>query len=116
MDQAGGTTFTLPAPTATGNTYRFVNTVASASNVINADVTGTSMAGGVFINDTGDTTAATADFYPTAATSNRITMTLVAGGGDTGSWVEVQDVATGLWAVRGVFKAAVDPATPFSHF
>lgn len=116
MDQAGGTTFTLPAPTGTGNKYRFVCTVASNANIINADVTGTSMYGGVLINDTGDTSAATADFFPTAATSNRITLTTAGGGGATGDWIEVQDTATGFWSVRGVFKGALDPVTPFSHF
>lgn len=116
MNQSGGTTFTLPAATATGNIYRFVCSVASNANIINADVTGCSMAGGILINDAGDTAAATADFFPTAATSNRITLTTAGGGGATGDWVEAQDILANLWAIRGVFKTSTDPVNPFSHF
>lgn len=116
LSAAAGFTTTLPAATATGHRYRFLvgTTLTSASYVIKvADATDV-MVGGILINDTGDTVAATADFFPTASTSDTITMTQSIGAGKKGDWVELEDMATDTWAVMGVFQGETDPATPFS--
>jgi hypothetical protein len=115
QDTVAGSAITLPAALGTGNVYRVIVTVAgNAHSVITAPNTDFFF-GGIVINDTGDTSAATADFFPTAANSNKISQTTVAGGGKVGDWLEFTDIAAGKWAVRGVFQGAVDPATPFSN-
>lgn len=103
-------TFTLPAATGSGNVYRiFVQTtktgdlviqVASASDVINGAVAVTTDAAGVVI--------------PTAATSDTITMNGTTTGGVQGSYVELQDMASGVWGVRGALVSTGVEATPFS--
>lgn len=103
-------TFTLPASSGSGNTYtiyikttktgNMVIQVANSTDVINGnlhlttDIAGTSM--------------------PTAATTDTITMNGTTTGGLAGSWVEVQDVATGFWALRGGLNCSGTEATPFS--
>ena len=117
LDLATGFTSTLPASTGSGDVYRFVcGTALTSTNsyiikVANAtDV----MAGGIDINDSGDTTAATNDFFPTAASSDTITILATNGGGKIGDWVELEDLKTGFWAVHGQLQGMTDPATPFS--
>lgn len=113
-----GTAVTLPAATGTGNRYTFVVGIASDANTIATAPTTDSFVGGLLVNDTGGSTAATADFWPTVAggsNSNTLSFHTVAGGGLVGDWLELHDVAAATWRVQGVFQGAVDPATPFSH-
>lgn len=103
-------TITLPAATGTGNLYRiFVQTtktgdlviqVASASDVMNGVVGVATDAAGVNI--------------PTAATSDTLTMNGTTTGGVQGSFVEFQDVASGVWRVSGALVSTGTEATPFS--
>lgn len=103
-------TITLPAATGTGHEYRiFVQTTktgdlviqaASASDVINGVVSVATDASGVSI--------------PTAAASDTITMNGSTTGGVQGSWVRLQDVATGVWSVEGGLVSTGAEATPFS--
>ena len=99
-----------------GNKYRFVvNTALTSSTYIIKVANSTDVfAGGAIINDTGDTTAATADFWPTAATSDTFTMTQNVGGGKQGDWFEVEDIASGFFAVHGCMQGVTDPTSPFS--
>lgn len=107
---AAAQTFTLPAATGSGNIYKvFVKTtktgnlvikVASASDIIQGAVAVTTDAAGVVI--------------PTAATSDTITMNGSTTGGLAGSWVELQDVASGVWRVGGFLNSSGAEATPFS--
>lgn len=110
-----GTAITLPAATGTGDRYRFIVGVASNANTIASAPTTDYFVGGLFINDVGDSSAATADFFPTASTSNKISPTTAGGGGNVGSFIELEDYATGLWRVSGTLGAATDPVNPFSH-
>lgn len=115
LSKLAGGTVALPATSGTGDVYRLVVglTITSVSWVISkagADV----MAGGVLINNTGDTAAATADFYPTAGTTNTVTLAFADGAAKAGDFVEFQDIVTGTWAVRGVLQGEIDPVTPFS--
>jgi hypothetical protein len=116
LSAVAGFATTLPAAKGTGNTYRFLvkTTLTSGTYVIKVANSTDVMVGGILINDIGDTSAATADFFPTAATSDTITMTQSIGGGKAGDWVELEDYAAGFWAVRGVLQGVTDPATPFS--
>lgn len=116
LSAVAGFTVTLPAAKGTGNTYRFLvkTTLTSAAYIVKVANSTDVMVGGILINDTGDTVAATSDFFPTASTSDTITLTQSIGGGKAGDWVELEDYAAGFWAVRGVLQGYTDPATPFS--
>lgn len=115
LNRSAGVAVTLPAATGTGNRYRLVVGTASNANTVATSPTTDVFAGGVLINDTGDTSAATADFYPTASNSNKMSPTTAGGGGLKGDWIELEDMASGVWQVTGTFQGALDPATPFSH-
>jgi hypothetical protein len=116
LKAAAGFTVTLPASTGGGAVYRFVaETAASSGDYVVKVANATDVfAGGVLINDIGDSTAATADFWPTASTSDTFTMAYATGGGKVGDWVEFEDIKAGTFAVRGSMQGMTDPATPFS--
>ena len=113
---AAGLTFTLPASTGSGRTYRILigTTITSNTTVIQVANSTDVMVGGIVINDIGDTTAATADFFPTASTSDTITLTAAIGAGKKGDWIELEDFAAGFYAVRGMLQGETDPTNPFS--
>lgn len=115
LSKAAGGTVTLPAATGTGNKYRLVigTSITSVSWVVSKTGDDTFF-GGVFINDTGDTTAATADFYPAASGNNTLTLAFAAGAAKKGDYVEFEDIAADCWAVQGVLQGEVDPTNPFS--
>lgn len=118
LNAVAGFTVTLPA-TATarlGEKYRFVvgTTLTSADYIIKVANATDVFVGGVHINDIGDTTAATNDFFPTASTSDTYTMPSATGGGKKGDWVEFEMIAAGFWAIHGQMIGVTDPATPFS--
>jgi hypothetical protein len=116
LSAAAGLTITLPASRGQGDRYRFLVKTLLTSNTYVVKVANSTdvMTGGIFINNTGDTTAATVDFYPTAAASDTVTFDSAIGAGKAGDWIEVEDYAAGFWAVTGVFQGEDDPATPFS--
>lgn len=115
LNRAAGTAVTLPAATGSGKRYRFVVGTASNANTFATLPTTNVFAGTIHIGDKGDSGAAVADLYSTAATSNKISPTTAGGGGLVGDWLEFEDIASGVWAVRGAFLDVNDPATPFSH-
>jgi hypothetical protein len=113
LDKSAGVAVTLPAATGSGAHYKLL--VKTASNATTIAVTGDdTFVGGYLCNDSGDTTAATADFFPAAAGNNRLTLTTVGGGGLAGDWLEFVDYAADKWMVRGVFTGAADPSNRFS--
>lgn len=116
FNAAAGFTATLPASTGSGDKYRVLVGTTLTSNTLVVRVANSTdvMVGGVFLNDIGDSSAATADFSPTASTSDTITMTASLGSGKRGDWVEFEDFAAGFWAVHGVFQGVTDPTSPFS--
>ena len=116
FDTAAGTTLTLPAATGSGNRFRCVVSVLATTNAHVLQCVGTDMmqgACGIVDTDTGDATiqfaALVGDTFDTV-TMNRTTTGL----GAPGDWVEVEDVVSGVWAVRGVIRASGAVATPFS--
>jgi len=115
FDRAAGTTATLPAATGSGDRYRFVTGVAVSGGSTIIQVTGNDvMYGYVLANSTGDTPDL-AQPWPTAVDSDTITLNgTTTGGAAVGDWIELEDIATDKWAVRGWITASGTEATPFS--
>lgn len=115
LDTAAGSIVTLPAASGTGNRFRFIVSVLATSNshivkVANASDT---MQGIIFSMD--DTAAAAVAFAAVAGTSDTITLNRTTTGSVTiGEWLEVEDVATNKFQVRGFVTNTGSPATQFS--
>jgi len=108
-------TQTLPAATGSGARFLFVVAAVNTSNhIINvADATDV-MYGNIITNSTGDTPDL-AQPWPTAVDSDTITLNgTTTGGQAVGDWVELIDIATNTWLVRGVTTTSGTEATPFS--
>jgi hypothetical protein len=108
-------TQTLPAATGTGNRYLFVVGAVNTSNHIITALTGDLLYGNIITNSTGDSPDL-AQPWP-ADQSNDIIITLngtTTGGQAIGDWVEVIDIATDKWLVRGTTTTSGTEATPFS--
>lgn len=116
LDTAAGSVCTLPAATGTGATFTFIVSVNPTSNSHKVQCVGTDEFAGMLLRvdtDTGDALVA----VPAQAADNFDTITLLADqttGGDVGDWIEIVDIATGVWAVRGQLNASGSVATPFS--
>lgn len=110
LNSATGRIVTLPAATGSGATYTiFVGTtVSSGSHVVT--VTGSDIIQGV-LNIATDIAGVT---IPTAADTDTITLNGSTTGGVRGSWLELQDVASGVWSLRGALVSTGAEATPFS--
>ncbi|SDG34660.1 hypothetical protein [Pelagibacterium luteolum] len=110
-NREAGTTITLPASEGKGAKYRvFVGTTITSNSLIIQVANATDiMAGTLAVStDIGGTVA------PTAADSDTITMNGSTTGGVKGSYVELIDVSSGVWAVRGGLVSTGVEATPFS--
>jgi len=113
LDRAAGQALTLPLATGTGNSYKFfvATTITSNSTTIKvADATDVMAGMAIVANDGG----ATASIFETASDSDTITFDGDTTGGIKGAIVELQDVATNLWAVQIRTAATNNEATPFS--
>jgi len=115
-DTAAGTTITLPASSGSGVKFRTVVSVLATSNSHILQCAGSDMfqgACGIIDTDSSDATiqfaALVGDTFDTI-TMNRTTTGL----GAPGDWVEVEDIVSGVWAVRGLIRASGTVATPFS--
>lgn len=106
----GAQTFSLPAATGKGGTFRFfIGITATGNKVIRCNgatdiLQGVaSMAGG------------TPGSFATAANSNTITLNGTTTGGVLGSTVELWDVAPGVWSVQVNGIGTGVQVTPFSN-
>lgn len=108
LDRAAGSTVTLPKATGSGFVFKFVLSAAVTSNstIIQVDNSTDVMAGKVLA----EPDAA----WPTAATSDTITLNGTTTGGLAGDEIELIDVAEGVWTVNGAIKQTGTAATPFS--
>jgi hypothetical protein len=110
---AAGVTVTLPPAKGTGAVYRFVvlTTVTSSNDVIQVGNTTDIMQGTI-----NQTVAAATDLggYGTAADSDTITLNGSTKGGIKGDWIELTDIAAGLYLVAGSVSTTGTAATPFS--
>lgn len=113
LNRAAGVTATLPAATGTGNKFRFFVQTTVTSNSYKIQVANATdvMAGNALLaQDAGDT----AVMFEAEATADTITLNGTTTGGLKGAFVEVEDVAAGLFAVHVVSAATGTEATPFS--
>ncbi len=107
-------TFTLPAATGTGNKYRFVVSVVNTSNYLIKSAVGTDLMEGCIIGDDGGAVTTTLR-WQAAATDDTITLNgTTTGGVDIGDWIELEDITSVGWAVRGVVSQSGAEATMFS--
>lgn len=114
LDTAAGSVATLPAATGTGNIFRFAITVIATSNshVIKVGSASETMQGFVFSMD--DTSANVVGFFAAGA-SDTITLNKTTTGSVTiGEYIEIEDIATNKFQVRGFISNTGSPATPFS--
>jgi polygalacturonase len=118
LGEVGGdalVTLTLPEATGSGDVYRFVVSVVNTSNyvIVTADTTNCGIYGTLNILDV-DSNAQTA--YAGVAADDKITLNGTTSGGQIGDWLELTDIATDQWSVRGnlVCPAGSDVADPFS--
>lgn len=115
MDQADGSALTLLAATGSGARIRVVVSVTVTSNAHSIAAAGTDEFVGHCYQvdtDTGDAIAA----YPALGSDNfdTISMNGSTTGGLQGDIWELEDIAAGVWAVRGLINSTGAVATPFS--
>lgn len=110
INSATGGIYVLPAATGTGNRYTFFTTVSQASgSVIIRVANATDVIQGMAI------VAATASgTFPTTSTSDTITFNATTQGGLRGSWVEIIDVASGVFGVQVMTVGSGTAVTVFS--
>jgi hypothetical protein len=110
MNSTTGFTITMPAATATGNKYKFVQnlTIGSGTQIIAALGTDILMGTIAIATDVAGVTC------PTTATSDKISMGGSTDGGVLGSTITLTDVASGKWLVEGSLVSTGAEATPFS--
>ena len=117
LGEVGGNalvTLTLPDATGSGATYKFIVTVVNTSTYVIKAPDSSNTIDGIMLYLDEDGTAVTG--FPTVAASDTITINGGTTGGQIGDYLELVDIATDQWHVRGVMRclAGVNPATPFS--
>ena len=117
LGEVGGNalvTLTLPDATGSGTTYKFIVTVANTSSYVIKVPDANNTIAGIMLYLDEDGTAITG--YPTVAASDTITLNGGTTGGIVGDYLEIVDIATDKWHVRGTMRvgAGTNPATPFS--
>jgi len=117
LGEVGGNaalTLTLPAATGTGAVYKFIVSVTNTSNYKIQVADATDTIDGIMLYLDEDGTAITG--FPTVAASDTITLNGGTQGGIVGDYLELIDIATNQYHVRGVMRVAAgaNPATPFS--
>jgi len=110
ISRAAGTAVTLPASSGSQATYivRLATSVTSNSTTIKVANSTDIMQGMAVV------TASTPGAFYTTATSDTITLNGSTTGGLAGSYVELTDVALGIWVVNAVLVGSGTVATPFS--
>lgn len=103
----------LPAATGSGARYHFKVSVVNTSSYT-IDTAGSDIFKGTImgLNDAADTVSG---WETSASTTDTITLNgTTMGGASIGDWVEVVDIATGVWSVAGQVTQSGSEATPFS--
>lgn len=115
---ASGTaqTYTMPAPTGSGDVYRFVVSVVNTSGYIIKAAAGTQLFKGTIVSaSTTDSATDAANTWTAGSTDDTITLDGTTTGGVTiGDWVELEDCSSILWLVKGFVTQSGTEATPFS--
>jgi hypothetical protein len=114
LDTAAGSTVTLPAASGSGARFRFVIKTVATSNSHIIKVANASDAINGIIYTLSDDTAAVKGFAA-AATDDTITLNRTTTGSvSKGEFIEIEDIATNVFAVRGFTQSTGTEATPFS--
>jgi hypothetical protein len=114
FDQAAGSVCTLPAASGSGARFRFATFVLATSNSHIVKVAnGTDiMVGSIVTTDAADNSNTT---FSTTSTSDTITLNRTTTGSvRIGELIELEDIKTGFWAVRGNLVGTGGEQTPFS--
>lgn len=122
LDTLTGSVVTLPAATGTGNKYKFLVTVLATSNSHKIQVANsTDFFVGEIMGARTDSGNAVLGFCAAnsgtvATNSDTITLNRTTTGSvNVGEWVEVEDIATATFAVKGMLSATGAAfATPFT--
>lgn len=121
LDTLAGSVVTLPAATGTGRRYRFYVSVLATSNSHKIQVANATDFFVGIISTVSDDAGAALKGYAAAnsgtVATNSDTITLnrtTTGSVSVGEFIEVEDVATATWNVRGVTSSTGTEATPFS--
>lgn len=115
LDTAAGTVCTLPAATGSGSVFRFVVSVLATSNSHIVKVANSSDIIQGVINTIDTDTAGTTTGWASGASDDTITLNRsTTGSAMRGEWIELTDMATNLWTVRGQLANTGSGATPFS--
>ena len=110
-----GCTVTLPAATGSGARYRFVITVVPTSNSLIIKVNNTTDIFNGIVFQLADDAAALAGFAANGTTDDTITLNRTTTGATAkGEFIEVEDIAPGVYHVSGSTKPTGAEATPFS--
>lgn len=113
FDVAAGAVVTLPRATGSGAIFRFFckTTITSNSMKIQVGNADDVLRGQALIaQDAADT----AVVFETAATSDTLTGNGSTTGGITGDYVEIEDIAEGMFRVNAFLSGTGTEATPFS--
>ena len=110
LSAAAGMTITLPAATGTNAMYRFVVSTTVTSNSYKVQVANATdvLVGKASVAGT------TGTVFSTLTASDTLTMNGSTQGGVAGSYVEIMDVASGIFVVRANLLGSGTPITPFS--
>jgi len=110
LNQAAGEAITLPAATGTGNKYFLFKSVSLSSNTTTIKVANATdvMAGSANIAATASGT------FPTTSTSDTITFNATTQGGLIGTFVEIEDIASGVFRVLAHIVGSGTAVTVFS--
>ena len=113
LDTLSGSVATLPASSGSGDTYKFYVSVAPTSN---AHIVKVANATDVFKGwvSTATTTEATSEEEAAGGTDDTLTMNGTTTGGIAGSYIEVQDIVSGTWLIKGFLIGSGTLTTPLS--
>jgi hypothetical protein len=110
LSRAAGITATLPAATGSNAVYTFVVSTTVTSNSYKVQVANSTdvMTGSASVGGT------TGSVFSTLPASDTLTMNGSTTGGLAGSYVQVTDIASGIYLVSAALIGSGTPATPFS--
>lgn len=120
-DTAAGSIATLPAALGTGmRAFFYVSALATTNSHIVKTAPATDSFSGIVMGtrtDSGNAVLGFAAVVGSGSNSNTITLNRTTTGSvNKGEWIEVWDIASGIWQVRGMLSATGAAfATPFSH-
>jgi hypothetical protein len=115
FNKVDGVTVTLPKASGSGHKYKFViqATFTSSNCIIKVGNTTDIIQGLLMVFS--DNAAQAVIAWEAGGTDDTITLNRgTTGTAKVGHWIELEDIASGVWAVRGQIGQSGTEATPFS--